>query len=77
MSFYTDLDSIVARLETELLQQYPNEAGWLIMMTPIRQLWMGGYDVLGNVYESLETAAEAQRAMIMQQLSMLGATHET
>lgn len=67
------LAQLTDEFEAQLLEAYPSEAIWMLQMHPVRALWGGGFDLLGETYPTAESAIEAQRTLIMFQLMQIGA----
>lgn len=55
-------------LEQQLRAAHPRLAAYLDMTIQPRRLWVGGWDVLGEIYASEEQANEAQRAAVLAKL---------
>ena len=71
---YEQIDEITAALETELASHHPNEAPWLVFMAPIKPLWGGGFDMLGQKHDTLDSAVAAQRRWVLYMIEQLEAT---
>jgi hypothetical protein len=68
-----ELARLADEFQEQLLADYPNEALWMLQMHPVRALWGGGFDLLGQTYATAAMAIAAQRATIMTKLAQIGA----